>query len=69
MPARQQRKPKLKTFHAAMRVTRTEQWWVEAETADEARAMLAAGEGHRSSHGELVDVELEAMLDGDGGDR
>ena len=63
MSVRQRRKPKLKTFHATMRVVRTEQWWVEAETADEARAILAAGEGHHSSHGQLVDVELEAMLD------
>ena len=66
MSARQQRKPKLKTFHATMRVIRTEQWWVEAQTANEARAMLAAGEGHHCSHGELVGVELEAMLDDDG---
>jgi hypothetical protein len=26
-------RPKLKTFHATVLVTRAEQWWVEAETA------------------------------------
>ena len=62
MPSRQARKPKLRMFHATMRVTRAEQWWVEAETADEARAILAAGEGYHCALGELVDVELEALL-------
>jgi hypothetical protein len=27
-------KPKLKTFHATMRVTRAEEWCVEADSAD-----------------------------------
>jgi hypothetical protein len=65
MPANRQR-TKLKMFHATMRVTRTEQWWVEAKTADEARAILAAGEGHHCALGELVDVELEQMLEAEG---
>jgi hypothetical protein len=64
MPAQaQRRKPKLRIFHAVMRVTRTEEWWVEAETAEEAQAILAAGEGHHHAHGALVDVELEEMLE------
>ena len=64
MPAQQYaRKRKLRTFHATMRVTRTEQWWVEAETAEEAEALLAAGAGHRCAVGELDDVEVEEMLD------
>jgi hypothetical protein len=54
--------PKLKTFHATMLVTRAEQWWVEAETAEEARALLASGEGHHAALGERVHVELEGML-------
>ncbi|MGA3309938.1 MAG: hypothetical protein ABSD08_15185 [Xanthobacteraceae bacterium] len=58
------RKPKLKTFHATMLVTRAEQWWVEAETAEQARAILASGEGHHSSLGECVCVELVGMLEG-----
>jgi hypothetical protein len=56
-------RPKLKTFHATVLVTRAEQWWVEAETAEEARALLAAGEGHHAALGERVCVELEGMLD------
>jgi hypothetical protein len=56
-------RPKLKTFHATMLVTRAEQWWVEAETAEEAQTLLAAGEGHHAALGERVYVELEGMLD------
>ena len=36
-------KPSPKTSHATMLVTRAEEWCVEAETAEEARALLAAG--------------------------
>jgi len=67
MPAAAARKPRptptRKTFHATLLVTRAEQWWIEAETADEARALLAAGEGHHDALGERVHVELEAMLE------
>jgi len=56
-------KPRLKTFHATVLVTRAEQWWVEAETAEEAREFLASGQGHCASPGECVHVELEAVLD------
>ena len=59
-------KPALKTFHATMLVTRAEQWWVEAETAEEAQALLASGQGHHCELGERVYVELESMLDGGG---
>ena len=55
--------PRLKIFHAALLVTRREEWWVEAETAEEAHALLAAGEGHHAAPGERVHVELESMLD------
>jgi hypothetical protein len=47
-----------KTFHATMVVTRTEEWCVEAESAEEAAALLAAGEGHRCHHGDAIHVEL-----------
>jgi hypothetical protein len=57
MPA-QARKTKTRTFHATMVVTRTEEWCVEAETAEEAAALLAAGEGHRCHHGDAIHVEL-----------
>jgi hypothetical protein len=36
--------PELKMFHAIMLVTR--EWCVEAETAEEARELLAACHGH-----------------------
>jgi hypothetical protein len=32
---------------------------VEAETAEEAQALLAAGQGHHAALGERVHVELE----------
>ena len=38
------RKPALKTFHATLLVTRAEEWCVEAESAEEARDLLAAGQ-------------------------
>ena len=66
MPAvatRQKPKPALKTFHATLLVTRIEDWWVEAETAEQAQALLASGEGHHAALGERVHVELEDMLE------
>jgi hypothetical protein len=47
-------KPALKTFHAIVHVTRIEQWSVEAETAEEARELLAAGSGYRCNIGATV---------------
>jgi hypothetical protein len=55
--------PRLKIFHATMLVTRVEEWWVEAETAEQAQALLAAGQGHHCALGERVHVELEGMPD------
>jgi hypothetical protein len=64
MTARKARgRPKLKTFHATVLVTRAEQWWVEAETAEEAQTLLAAGQGHHAALGERVHIELEGVLD------
>jgi hypothetical protein len=54
--------PEPKIFHATMLVTRAEEWWVEADSVEEAKALLAAGRGHRHTLGELVQVELEAVL-------
>jgi hypothetical protein len=56
-------KPRLKTFHATMTVTRLEEWCVEAETAEEARKLLAAGQGHRCHLGDCLHMELEAVDD------
>ena len=54
---------KKKTYHATMIVTRAEEWCVEASSPEEARALLAAGEGHRCHLGEAVHAELQQMLD------
>jgi hypothetical protein len=56
-------RPQPKVFHAAMLVTRAEEWWVEADTVEEARALFTAGHGHHSSFGERVHVELEELLE------
>jgi hypothetical protein len=55
-----------RVFHATLLVTRLEEWFVEAESAEEARALIAAGEGHRSASGERVHVEVERLLEGAG---
>ena len=60
---RHQPPPRLKTFHARLAVTRAEEWWVEAHTAEEAQALLAAGQGHHAALGERLHVELEEMLE------
>ena len=46
-----------------MLVTRVEEWCVEAETLEQARALLAAGAGHRCTPGESVQVEIDSILD------
>jgi hypothetical protein len=56
-------KPELKTFHATMLVTRAEEWCVEAESAEEARELLAAGHGHCCHLGERIQFEVETVGD------
>jgi hypothetical protein len=51
-------KKKLHTYHATMIVTRTEEWCVDATSAEEALALLESGEGHRCDTGTAVQVEL-----------
>ena len=51
-------------FHATVLVTRLEEWFVEAESAEEARALIAAGDGHRAASGERVHVEVERVFEG-----
>jgi hypothetical protein len=46
-----------------MHVTRVEEWCVEAETAEEARELLAAGAGHRCHIGDCVYLEVERVED------
>ena len=57
--------PELKktTFHATMMVTRAEEWCVEADTAEEALALLAAGQGHVCHRGDCVQVDVGQLLD------
>jgi hypothetical protein len=57
------KKPKLRTFHATMIVTRTEEWCVDAETPEEATRLLAAGEGHRCHSGDRLHQEIERLRD------
>jgi hypothetical protein len=54
-------KRKLRTFHATMHVVRTEEWCVEAETAEEARILLASGDGYRCHVGECLHVEVDGV--------
>ena len=46
-----------------MVVTRVEEWCVEAETAEEARMLLASGAGHRCTPGESIHAELDELID------
>jgi len=58
-----QPQPKPRLFHAAVQVTRTEEWFVEAATAAEARALLESGHGHRSQVGECTHFEIGKLID------
>jgi hypothetical protein len=53
--------PVLKTFHATVHVTRVEQWCGQAETAEEARELLAAGAGYRCDIGDCINIEVEQV--------
>jgi len=52
-------------YHATMLVTRAEEWCVEAETPEEARALLQAGEGHRCHLGDCLQMQLDQLHDDD----
>lgn len=52
-------KHKRKMFHASVQVTRIEDWCVEAESEEEARALLAGGAGERCGIGDCVYVEVQ----------
>jgi hypothetical protein len=51
-----------KIFHARMVVTRAEEWWVEADSPEQAEALLSAGKAHRHTLGEMLHVELDEIL-------
>jgi hypothetical protein len=54
-------KPKLKMFYATVHVTRVEEWCVEAESEEEARELLASGNGFRASIGDCISLEVERV--------
>jgi hypothetical protein len=54
-------KHKLKTFHATLHVTRVEEWYVEAESLEQARDLLAAGAGYRCQIGDCLNLEIERL--------
>jgi hypothetical protein len=58
---RPEQRAALKTYHATVHVTRTEQWCVEAHSAEEAQDLLAAGAGYRCEIGECVNIEVERV--------
>jgi hypothetical protein len=59
--ARAASRPKLRLFHATMHVVRLEEWCVETETPEQARALFAAGAGHRCTAGECLSADLETL--------
>jgi hypothetical protein len=63
MNAKHKSKLRPKIFHARMAVTRAEEWWVEAESAEAAEQLLAAGKANRHTLGELLHVDFEEILD------
>lgn len=54
-------KRRKKVFYASVQVTRVEDWCVEAETAEEARALLTSGEGERRHIGDCVYLEVQDL--------
>jgi hypothetical protein len=58
---KQEPAPALQVFHATVLVTRAEEWCVEAETAEEARELLAQGEGHRCHLRDRLHAEVQPL--------
>ena len=56
-------KKKRKLFHATVQVTRTEEWFVEADDKEQARTRLEDGDGQRAGVGECVNFEIDALLE------
>ena len=54
---------RLKRFYAVMHVTRVEEWFVEAETAEQARELLSSGAGERYGVGERIHTEIEQITE------
>jgi len=60
---KQKFEPAPKMFHATVLITRAEEWCVEAETAEEARELLAQGEGHRCHLGDRLHAEVQELAE------
>jgi hypothetical protein len=58
---KQESGPTPKLFHATVLITRAEEWCVEAETAEEARELLALGRGHRCHLGHRLHAEAQEV--------
>jgi hypothetical protein len=58
---KQESGPAPKLFHATVLITRAEEWCVEAETAEEARELLAQGAGHRCHLGDRLHAEVQEL--------
>jgi hypothetical protein len=56
-------KKKLKTFYASVHVTRVEDWCVQAESAEQARILVANGAGERCGIGDCVHIEVAEVSD------
>lgn len=54
---------KLKIFHATVQVTRVEEWFVEADSEQAARALLESGGGQRTAVGECMNFEIDSVME------
>jgi hypothetical protein len=61
--ARSVAKRKRKLFYATVQVTRVEDWCVEAQSAEEARELLAQGEGERFRLGDCLHLEIQDVTE------
>jgi hypothetical protein len=48
-------------LYATMHVTRVENWWIEAESAEEAQELLNSGHGERAHIGECIHCEVASI--------
>jgi hypothetical protein len=48
-------------FHATVHVTRLEEWWVEAESPEQARDLMLSGQAHRSMVGDCLHATIEQL--------
>jgi hypothetical protein len=56
-------KRRLRLFHANMIVPRIEECCVEAETVEQARELLTAGDGHRCHLGDRIHADIQNVRD------